>query len=154
MLYSILQGCQLLGSQIFHPICSRLGYREGLSLSFVFMSSALLMCYFSTSIWGFVIPAVLFGSATALRTLINSFSMIELMPDNYALAAGLGNCGGAFSILFWGWISLLVMNPDNERPDLETREYTRTVYYIGEEVTSQVPKFFLVTMFISIIAGF
>lgn len=36
ILYSILQISQLLGAQIFRPICIKLGYREGISICFLF----------------------------------------------------------------------------------------------------------------------
>jgi hypothetical protein len=87
-------------------------------------------------------PCVLFGIAYSMRILTCSFYMVELMPDNYALAASLGSIGGSFSLLFWGWLPQLIANPNNASPDIEIREYSRTAYYFGEAVTSRVPFLF------------
>jgi MFS family permease len=142
MLYSIMDIGQIIGAQIFELVTSRLGYREALSLALLLMATGTFICSISTTIWGFVIPALLFGISEALRGLTSSFFMVELMPDDYAMAVGLGNVGGAFSILFWGWVPHLVANPDNASPDIEIREHRRTAYYFGEAVTSRVPFLF------------
>jgi hypothetical protein len=60
-----------------------------------------------------------------------SFFMVELMPENYALAVGLSNIGTPVSLLFWGWAPLLLANPNNDRPDIEIIEHCRTSYYFG-----------------------
>ncbi len=75
-----------------------------------------------------------------------SFFMVELMPDNYALAVGLGNLGQSFSLLYWGWVPLLIANPNNDLAEIEIREHSRTAYYFGEAVTSRMADFFQVTM--------
>ncbi len=80
--------------------------------------------------------------------------MAELMPDNYAMAVGIGNIGTSFGILFWGWVPPLVVNPNNASPDLEIREHNRTAYYFGEAVTSSVPFLFKVITMIAILAVF
>jgi hypothetical protein len=79
--------------------------------------------------------------------------MVELMPESYALSVGLANIGGAFSILFWSWIPLLLTNPDNLSAKIEMRENNRTAYYFGKAVTSRVPYFFRVAMIMAIVAG-
>ena len=76
--------------------------------------------------------------------------MVELMPDKYAMAAGLGNIGTSFGILFWGWVALLLANPNNESPDIEIRENSRMAYYFGEAVASRVPYFFWVLTMMAI----
>jgi predicted MFS family arabinose efflux permease len=154
MLLSVIEIGQMLGAQIFHLVISRLGYREGISLALVLMATGMLICSISITIWGFIIPAVLFGIADALRCLICSFFMVELMPENYALAAGLGNIGGPFALLFWSWTPLQVVNPNNASPDIEITEVTRTAYYFGEAVISKVPYLFQVVMLIAIVASF
>lgn len=92
------------------------------------------------------------GIAIALRSLACSFFMIELLPDNYALAVGLGNIGCAFSTIFWSWVPLLVINPDNATAGIKIREYNRAAYYFGEAVTTRVPYLFRVITIISIVA--
>jgi MFS family permease len=139
---------------MFQPVTSRLGYRESLSLVLLLTATATFICSISTTIWGFIIPAVLFGVAEALRSLTCSFFMVEIMPGNYALAAGLGNIGTSFGILFWGWVPLLVANPNNTTADIEIREHSRTAFYFGDAVTSRVPYLFQVIMMIAIVAVF
>jgi hypothetical protein len=79
--------------------------------------------------------------------------MVELMPNNYALAVGLSNLGAPISILFWGWAPLLLANPNNASPDIEIREYSKTAYYFGEAVTSRMVDFFQVTMTMATVAA-
>lgn len=153
ILYSILQISQLLGAQIFRPICIKLGYREGISICFLFQSSGLFMCYFTTSIYGFIIPVIFFGTATGLRTLVNSFLMIALLPNNFGFAAGLGNAGGAFSIVYWSYLSLSILNPHNKHPTIIVQEGERTLRYFDSEITNQVPNFFVIAGIIALIAG-
>lgn len=123
-------------------------------LCFIFMSSGLLICYFTTSIYSYIIPAILFGAGTGLRTLVNSFLMVELLPNNYGLAAGLGNCGGAFSIVFWGWTGQMIINDENIKPQLEVKEYNRVVHYFDDTVTDRTQTFFITTFMISALAFF
>jgi MFS family permease len=153
ILYSIIMGSGIIGAQIFHPVCSRLGYREAMSLSLLLGATGTIICVNTTSIWGFVIPAMLWGTGVALRILTCSFFMVEIMPNNYALAAGLGNVGAALTPTFWGWVPLLITNPDNNRPDIEIREISRTSYYFGEAVTSKVPDLFLAVTIITLVAS-
>jgi hypothetical protein len=82
-----------------------------------------------------------------------SFFMVELMPKNYALAAGLGNIGEPFSILFWSLAPLLLANPNNDSPDIKIRKNSMTEYYFGEAVTSRVPFLFQFVMVMVIVAG-
>ncbi len=146
-------GSGIIGAQIFHPVVSRLGYREAMSLSLIFGAIGSIICVNSTSIWGFVIPAMLWGTGVALRILTCSFFMVEIMPNNYALAAGLGNVGAALTPTFWGWVPLLITNPSNISPDIEIREHSRTAYYFGEAVTSKVPDLFLAVTIISLVGS-
>jgi hypothetical protein len=101
MIYTMIDIGQIIGAQIFHLVTSRLGYREALSLALALNAIAWLICYMSTTIWGFIFPALLWGIAIALRFLTCSFYMVELMPDNYALAVGLGNLSAPTSYIFW-----------------------------------------------------
>jgi MFS family permease len=50
MLYSIIELGQIIGSQIFHLVTYRLGYREALSLALALNAIAWLICSLSTSI--------------------------------------------------------------------------------------------------------
>jgi MFS family permease len=154
ILFLIMELSLVIGAWIFEPMSSRLGYRETLSLMLVLMATGMIICSISTTIWGFIIPAVLFGIATGLRCLTCTFFMVELMPDNYALAVGLSNLGGSLSLLYWGWVPLLVANPNNDLADIEIREHSRTAYYFGEAVTSRVPYLFQVMTMIAILAVF
>jgi hypothetical protein len=70
--------------------------------------------------------------------------MVELMPDNYALAVGISNLSEPTSLLFWSWAPLPIANPNNVSPDIEITEYSRKAYYFGEAVTSRVPYLFYV----------
>ncbi len=79
--------------------------------------------------------------------------MVELMPGNYAFAVGLGNIGAPLSTLFWALAPLLLLNPNNDSPDIEIIKNRRTAYYFGDAVTSRMPEFFQVTMIMAIIAG-
>ncbi len=153
MLFSVMEIGQIIGAQMFHLVTSRLGYREALCLALALNAIAWLICYMSTTILGFIFPALLWGIAISLRYLTSSFYMVELMPDNYALAVGLSNIGCPVSLLFWGWAPLLLANPNNDSPDIEIRENNRTAYYFGEAVTSRIPYFFQVTMIMATVAA-
>lgn len=153
ILYSIMMGSGIIGAQIFHPVCSRLGYREAMSLSLLLAATGSFICMNSTTIWGFVIPSMLFGIGVALRILSCSFFMVEIMPNNYALAAGLGNVGAALTPTFWGWVPLFITNPNNSSPDIEVVEHSRISYYFGDAVASKVPDLFFATMMISLVAS-
>jgi MFS family permease len=118
LLFSVMEIGQIIGAQMFHLLTSKLGNRETLTLALAMNATAWFICSVSTTIYGFIIPAVLWGIAMALRSLTCSFFMVELMPENYAMAAGLGNIGGPVSILFWGWAPLLLANPNNDSPDI------------------------------------
>ena len=152
MLYSVMDLGQIIGAQIFEPVTSKLGYRESLSLALLLTATGAFICSIATTIWGFIIPVVLMGIAIALRSLACSFFMVELLPGNYAFAVGLGNIGCAFSAIFWSWVPLLVVNPDNATADIEIREYSRTAYYFGEAVTIRVPYLFQVITIIATVA--
>jgi MFS family permease len=153
MLFSVMEIGQIIGAQMFHLVTSRLGYRETLTLALALNATAWLICSISTTIYGFIIPALLWGMAMALRYMMCSFFMVELMPENYALAAGLGNIGEPVSILFWSWAPLLLANPNNDSPDITITKNSMTEYYFGEAVTSKVPFLFRVVMVMAIVAG-
>jgi MFS family permease len=61
MLFSIIQVGQIIAAQIFHPLTSKLGYRETLTLALALSAIAWLICSISTKIWEFIIPALLLG---------------------------------------------------------------------------------------------
>jgi len=47
------------------------------------------------------------------------------MPNNYGLAGGIGSCGVSLSVLFWGLIGRIIINPDNLPADFELIEGAR-----------------------------
>jgi hypothetical protein len=153
MLFAVMEIGQILSAQMFHLVTSRLGYRETLTLALALNSIAWFICSISTTIYGFIIPALLWGMSTALRCLMCSFFMVELLPDDYAMAVGLSSLGEPLSLLFWGWVPLLLANPNNDSTDIKIREHTRTAYYFGESVTSRVPYLFQAVMIMTVVAG-
>jgi hypothetical protein len=79
--------------------------------------------------------------------------MVELMPENYAFAAGLSSIGAPLSILFWGWAPQLLLNPNNDSPEIKIRENSTSAYYFGEAVTSRMTDLFQLTMIMAMIAA-
>jgi MFS family permease len=73
MLFSIIAIGQTIGAQTFHLLTSRLGNRETLTLAVSLSAIAWLICSISTIIWGFIVPALLWGISAALRYLTCSF---------------------------------------------------------------------------------
>ena len=154
MLFSVMEIGQIIGAQMFHKVTSMLGYRETLTLALALNATGWFICCVSTTIYGFIIPALLWGISLAVRLLTCSFFMVELMPENYAFAAGLSSIGAPLSILFWGWAPQLLLNPNNDIPEIKIREHSRTAYYFGEAVTSRMPGLFQVMSIVATVAMF
>jgi MFS family permease len=152
LLLSIMEIGGIIGAQMFHLVTSRLGQRETLTLALALTAIAWLICCMSTTIWGFIFPALLWGIGGALRYLTCSFFMVELMPDRYAFAVGLGNFGAPLSILFWAWAALLIVNPNNDSPDIEIIKKSTTAHYFGQAVISRIPDFFQATLIMATVA--
>jgi MFS family permease len=146
MLFFVMEIGQIIAAQMYHLVTSMLGYRETLTFALALTAIAWLICSVSTTIWGFIIAALFLGFSLAFRSLTCSLLMVELMPNNYALAVGLSNLGAPVSVLFWAWAPLLLANPNIASPDIEIRENSFTAYYFGEAVTSRMADFFQVTM--------
>jgi len=75
---------------------------------------------------------------------MNSFLMMSIMPGNLAFAAGIGNAGHGLSPVYWAQISKSIINPDNIKPEQVVTEGFRHARYFGDEVTSNVPRFFYI----------
>jgi MFS family permease len=73
MLYSIIAIGQIIGAQTSHLLISRLGFRETITLAVSLSAIAWLICSISTTIWGFIVPALLWGISSALRYLACCF---------------------------------------------------------------------------------
>jgi MFS family permease len=93
MLFTVMEIGQIISAQIFHLATSKLGYRETLTLALALSAIGWLICSISTTIWGFIISALLWGISMGVRYLMCSFFMVELLPENYAMAVGLSNIG-------------------------------------------------------------
>jgi fucose permease len=61
MLFSFMEIGHIIGAQMFHKVTSMLGYRETITLALALNATGWLICSVSTTIYGFIIPALLWG---------------------------------------------------------------------------------------------
>jgi MFS family permease len=76
MLFSIIKIGQIIAAQTFNLLTSRLGYRETLTLALVLNVIGWVICSISTKIWGFTIPALLWGISIVLQYLAFSLFLV------------------------------------------------------------------------------
>ena len=153
VLYTISMAIQVLGAFLFRPICLKYGYREGLAICFFLVTIGLIIQYLSTSIYPLFITMALFGIAVSVRTLINGFLMMCLMPENPGFASGLGNTGGPLGPIYWSHASLAMQNPENKPPAILVMEGEREAYYFDEEIAMNCQRFYVFQAFVMFLLG-
>lgn len=122
------------------------GYKQGIGLSCIIAFTGLLLSYFTTNFYLMIIGWFLFGMGKHWFKLVGSFMMMLLMPDSIGLANSLSNVGTSFAPIYWSYMALALLNPNNSPADITRQEgeTTRNYWSEGSGVASNLPYLFIV----------
>jgi len=152
-LLTVVLCAEIIGIMLFAFLNTRFSVKFVTASCLGLSSLGWFIYYYSTSMWILIIASICLGASTSLRQLVVSFIMIEILPNNTGLAAGLAAMSSSFSVALYSSFGEYVMNPHKKNPSIQIIEGERVAKYFDHGVASQFPWYSLYILFMCIFTG-